>query len=347
LVIIGDIGGTNARLSLLDPTGKTVHHEVLQSRQHPSLEAVLRVFLDHAKLRAGRGGKDAGKRGGRTASGQNKVHAAAFGIAGPVVNGRAVGTNLPWVVDARSISRKLAIPRVALLNDLMALALGTLSVKRSKVHVLGDAGLPKKKGANIAVLAAGTGLGEAMLVWDGARFVPSATEGGHTDFAPRDEIELELFQFLRGRFGHVSYERILSGDGLGNLYDFFRHAKGVSENAENAETIAAAPDRNAAIANLGETGKSDAAARAVELFAMIYGAEAGNLALKTLSLAGVYVCGNIAAHMTAIFDRGGFRRAFADKGRFMPVMEKIPVAVVLDNDIGLAGAAHVALDRSA
>jgi len=241
--------------------------------------------------------------------------------------------------------RKLSIRRVTLLNDLVALALGTLEVSRAKCHVLGEAGLPKKKGFNIAVLAAGTGLGEAILVWDGARFVPSATEGGHTDFGPRDDLEVELLQFLRARFGHVSWERILSGNGLGNLYDFFRQGKGVPETADNTARVAEAPDRNAAIAEMGITGSSEAAVRAVELFATIYGAEAGNLALKSLAVGGVYVCGNIAARMLPVLDRGHFRRAFADKGRFMPLMEKIPVAVIGDTDIGLAGAARVALEK--
>jgi glucokinase len=324
--VVGDIGGTHARLSLLGRTGRTVRRDVLESRRYPSLEAVVHSFLDGDGQRP-------------------KVQAAAFGIAGPVVGNRVTATNLPWVIDARSLARKLSIKRVTLLNDLVALALGTLEVSRTKCHVLGDAGLPRKRGANIAVLAAGTGLGEAILVWDGTRFVPSATEGGHADFGPRDDLEVELLQFLRSRFGHVSWERILSGNGLGNLYDFFRQGKGVPETADNAHHVEGAADRNATIADMGIQGTSEAAVRAVELFATIYGAEAGNLALKALALGGVYVCGNIAARMLPVIDRGHFRRAFADKGRFMPLMEKIPVAVIADTDIGLAGAARVALEK--
>jgi glucokinase len=324
VVLVGDIGGTHARLSLLAPGGRTVRHEVLESRKYPSLEAVIRAFL-----------------GATTRN--PKVTAAALGVAGPVVDGRCVATNLPWVVDARLLARKLALKRVTLLNDLVALSLGALGVPRAKLHLLGDAGAPKKKGANVAVLAAGTGLGEAILVWDSARFVPTATEGGHADFGPSDDLEVELLQFLRAGFGHVSWERVLSGDGLGNLYDFFRQAKGIPESAENARLLGAAADRNAVITELGVAGKSEAAARAVQLFASIYGAEAGNLALKALAVGGVYVCGNIAVHMLPVFEQGGFRRAFADKGRFAPLMEKIPVAVVLDSDVGLAGAARVAL----
>jgi glucokinase len=324
VVLVGDIGGTHARLSLVSPRGRTVRHEVLESRKYSSLEAVVRAFLGAIEPKP-------------------KVTAAVFGVAGPVVNGRCVATNLPWVVDERQLARKLAIKRVRLLNDLVALSLGAMGLPRAKLHLLGEAGAPKKKGANMAVLAAGTGLGEAILVWDGTRFVPSATEGGHTDFGPSDDLEVELLQFLRAGFGHVSWERVLSGNGLGNLYAFFRQAKGMSESAENARALGAAADRNAVITKLGITGKSDAAARAVQLFASIYGAEAGNLALKALAVGGVYVCGSIAAHMIPVFEQGGFRRAFADKGRFAPLMEKIPVAVALDSDVGLAGAARVAL----
>ena len=323
MLLAGDIGGTHARLALLAPDGRVTRREVFESRTFASLEAVLRAFL----------GKPA-----------PRVTAAAFGVAGPVVHGRCVATNLPWVIDSRVLARKLGIRKVTLLNDLVALSFGALSVSRSKVRPLGGAGAPKKKGANVAVIAAGTGLGEAMLVWDeeGDRFVPSPTEGGHTDFAPSNELEAELLVFLRGRFGHVSGERILSGSGLGNLYDFFRQARSVGETTSNAQALEAAPDRNAAIAELGQEGKSHAATQAVDLFARIYGAEAGNLALKTLAVGGVYVCGNIAAKMLPVLERGTFRAAFEDKGRFRGLMEKVPVAVVLDSDVGLAGARHVA-----
>lgn len=323
MFLAGDIGGTHARLVLLAPNGRAQRHEVFDSRKYVSLEAVVREFL---------GRKPA------------KVTAAAFGLAGPVVDQRFVGTNLPWRVDARSLSRKLGIKRVTLLNDLVALSLGALDASAKKLVPLGGAGVPKKKGANLAVIAAGTGLGEALLVWDGERFVPSATEGGHADFAPRDDLEVELLHFLRARFGHVSWERVLSGNGLGNLYDFFR-ARGCAEGADNAHALAAAADRNAAIAQMGLERRSEAAARALELFASIYGAEAGNLALKSLAVGGVYVCGNIADRMLDVLSRGGFRTAFVDKGRFAPLMERIPVAVVRDPDIGLAGATRVALGK--
>jgi glucokinase len=325
VLLVGDVGGTHARLLLLTPQGRAVRHEVFGSRKHPSLEDVVRTFL----------GKSA-----------PRITAAAFGIAGPVVNGRCTATNLPWVIDARALSRKLRIRRVTLLNDLVAQSLGALGLARGKLHVIGAAGAPKKKGANVAVIAAGTGLGEACLIWDGARFVPSATEGGHTDLSARDDLEVDLLQFLRARFGHVSWERVLSGGGLGNVYDFFRQAKNFGESSANAQAIEGAADRNAAIAELGMAGVSDPASRAVDLFATMYGAEAGNLALRALALGGIFVCGNIAARMLPILDRGGFHRAFVEKGRFTPLMERIPVAVVLDGDVGLAGAARVALAKA-
>jgi glucokinase len=327
VLLAGDIGGTRARLNLMAPDGRVIRHEVFESRTFPSLEAVLRTFL--------------GKRPPRVTS-------AAFGVAGPVVAGRSVATNLPWIIDSRAIARKLHIKRVILLNDLVALALGALGVPKSKLHVVGGAGAPKKSGANIAVIAAGTGLGEAMLVWDGdgRRFVPSATEGGHADFAPADELEWELLSFLRARYGHVSWERVVSGMGLGNLYDFFRMVKGVEESVATARALEAAPDRNAAITQLGQSGASDAAARALDLFARLYGAEAGNLALKTLSVGGVYVCGNIAAQLLKVLEKGTFRAAFEGKGRFAPMMERIPMAVVLDSNIGLAGAKRVAISHA-
>jgi glucokinase len=321
--LVGDIGGTHARLSLLDANGKVLRKQEYASATYPSLESVAIEFL----------GKDA----------RRKVKAAAFGVAGPVVKGRVAATNLRWTIDARVISRKLGIKKVTLLNDLVALSLGAIQAKPAKLHRLNDAGFPRKKGNNIAVIAAGTGLGEAMLLWDGERFVPSATEGGHADFAARDDLEVELLQFLRGRFGRVSWERVLSGAGLGNIYDFFCQGKGMTETAVNAAAVAEGPDRNAVIGALGTSGKSEPAARASELFASIYGAEAGNLALKALALGGVYVCGNIAAKMLPILDAGNFRRAFTAKGRLTKMMETIPLVVLLDNDIGLAGARSVAL----
>jgi glucokinase len=269
-----------------------------------------------------------------------EIKAASIGIAGPVIDQKCVGTNLPWVVDARVFARKLAIPKVTLLNDLVALAYGALTVPPKKMRVLQGEGVPKKEGGNLAVIAAGTGLGEAALIWDGETHVPGASEGGHCDLAARNPLEWELVSYLHERFGHVSYERVVSGPGFSVLYDFFRDQRKMVETRENVQTLADAPDRNAEIALLGARGKSEIAASAVDLFARIYGAEAGNLALKTLSTAGVYVAGNISGHLADTLAGGAFMEGFLDKGRFRGMLEKIPVAIVLDPDIGLAGSSY-------
>jgi glucokinase len=324
--LVGDIGGTHTRLALVAPTGRTVRQREFASGKVASLEAALLEFLGSITPKP-------------------RIKGAALAIAGPVVNGRCVATNLPWIVDERVIARKVKIPRVRLLNDLVALALGAIKAPRSKLRPINGLALPQKGAGNVAVIAAGTGLGEASLVWDGKRFVPSATEGGHADFSPGDDVEIELLKFLRNRFGHVSWERVLSGNGFGSLYDFFVQGQGVRESPELAEAIASAPDRNAAISNAGLSGESPAAARALDLFARLYGAEAGNLALKTMALGGVYVCGAIAAHARPVLSRGAFEQAFRAKGRFARLMETIPVVVVLDDDVGLAGSRAVALGK--
>ena len=327
MILAGDIGGTRSRLALYalyaPNASKPVRIQVFESRAFSDLEAVLRVFL--------------GPR-------PPKITAATFGVAGPVVKNRCQATNLPWHIDGHALARKFRITRVTLINDLVALSLGTLTVPASKLRLLQGSATPKRRAGNLAVIAAGTGLGEAALIWDGARYVTCATEGGHCDFAARDDLEIELFRFLRKRTGgRVSYERVLSGNGLGNLYDFFREAKRIPEAREVKDAIASAQDRNAAIAAQGIDGKSVACARAVELFASIYGAEAGNLALKSLATGGVYVAGGIAGFILSVLERGVFARGFADKGRFAPLLGKIPVAVVLDPLIGLAGSAYHAL----
>jgi glucokinase len=304
-----------------------VRESEFASRKVPSLEAAVLEFLGSITPKP-------------------RVHGAALAIAGPVVNGRCVTTNLPWVVDERTIARKAKIKRVTLLNDLVALALGAVRVPRAKLRAINGSALPKKGAGNVAVIAAGTGLGEAMLLWDGSRFVPNATEGGHADFSPNDDVEVELLRFLRSRFGHVSWERVLSGSGLGNIYDFFTQGQGMHEAPERAATIAGAPDRNAEISRLGLTGESVPAARALDLFGRLYGAEAGNLALKAMALGGVYVCGAIAAHAMPVLSRGAFEQAFRAKGRFERLMKTIPVVVVLDDRIGLAGSRAVALGKA-
>jgi len=323
VILAGDIGGTNARLALFSRDGtRALDRETYESRKYPGLEPIVREFL---------------------AARRSKIRAACFGVAGPVVDGRCVATNLPWIIDAKRLARTLELPSVQLLNDLVALAFGAVRAPASRIVPLSGRARPRRSGANIAVIAAGTGLGEAALVWDGREHVPFATEGGHVDFAARTALEWELRAFAEKRFGaHVSYERFVSGPGLGLLYEFFHHARGVAENRRAEDAIRRAADRNAEITHLGMAGESVPARRALDMFASLYGAEAGNLALKTMATGGVFVAGAIAGHVYDKLAGGAFMKSFVDKGRFRGLLEKTPVALVRGTELGLAGSAAFA-----
>jgi glucokinase len=338
-ILAGDVGGTRARFALFDGAGKrVVRQEVLPSREFRTFEQALARFL------------------GGTSNKKTRITAASFGIAGPVVNQRVKTTNLPWTIDARAISRELGGAKVTLLNDLVAAGLGALAAPASKLEVV-HVGRPKKTGGNLAVIAAGTGLGEAAFVWDGARHIACPTEGSHVDFAPRTPAEEDLLEKLSQQFGHVSYERIASGSTIQVVYDFFVHDKGIAETKANAALLANAPDRNVEIVELAEKGKSEPAMRAIDLWASVYGAETGNLALKCLASAGVYVCGGASARLARVLASGlpkrrngaphsPFVAAFLDKGRMRPLLERIPIAVVKEPLAGLMGAAaHAAQTR--
>lgn len=321
-ILVGDIGGTRTRLSLYDARGRSLLLDaVLPSREHATFDEIAQQFL--------------------STSNQPHPSVAVLGIAGPIREGVATLTNLTWRLDARKLARSLGVAEVVLVNDLAVAARGCL-------HLPADVALPldekraTPKGHHMAVIAAGTGLGEARLVWDGQKHLVLPTEGGHADFAPRTRLEIDLFEFLAGRFPeHVSYERVLSGDGLGALYDFFASRGGREPKA--IERKLAQGDRNAAIAELGLSGAHGPAAKAVDLFASIYGAEAGNLALKELATGGVFVAGNIGRHIVPA-RRDIFLRAFRQKGRFASFMRDIPVIVVTDPLVGVRGALAMARD---
>jgi glucokinase len=316
LLLAGDIGGTHARLRLYDRAHHVVHEAVFPSRKAPSLAAILRTYLASQKAR---------------------VAAAVLGIAGPVVGGVVRATNLPWTADERRLARDLDIPKVQLVNDLSALAVGcTRIAKASRVVVAEGRAV---KGGNVAVIAAGTGLGEALLIWDGAKFLPCATEGGHSDFGPTTEIEIELLGHLRKRMHgrHVSTEHVLSGPGLGRIYDFFLERLGAPDVAHRTTS----GDRNATIAELGLARKSRAAAQAVDLFASVYGAEAGNVVLRGLALGGLFVCGGIAARIVPA-KKAVFLAAMRNKGRMAKLLRQVPVTLVDDRFVGLIGAGHLA-----
>ncbi len=320
MILCGDIGGTGTRLAHfrrgrpLEPVGLVTY----PSRSAADLQALLTTHL---------------------ATAAHPVEVACFAIAGPIVGGRVETTNLPWVVDAAELGAHLDGVPVLLLNDLEALAhgVGLLSAERLAVLNTGRA----VSAANAAVIAAGSGLGEAGLMWDGTRHLPFASEGGHADFAPRSERELALLRHLLGRFDHVSYERLLSGSGLVRIFEFLRDAEGYAVPAPLAAALGAS-DPAVAISTAALAGTAPIAAAALDLFARIYGAEAGNLALKLKALAGVYVGGGIAPRILAKLADGSFRDAFVAKGRFRALLADIPVHVVLDQHAGLYGAARYA-----
>jgi glucokinase len=269
-----------------------------------------------------------------------KFRAACFGIAGPVINNRCVATNLPWVIDGNALGRAFKVPRVRLVNDLVALAYGALVAKKSHLLPLNGKTLPKTKGANLAIVAAGTGLGEAALIWDDQheQYVPLGTEGSHGDFAPREPLEEELRTYLAGRHGRVSTERVVSGPGLTALFEFFRDVKGMPVGTAPDPTA----DSSAEVTRLGLADASPAARSAVDLFVRAYGAEAGNVALRYFATGGIYIAGNIAGVLKTRLQTAAFRDAFITKGRLSTVLEKLPVALVMDSNIGLHGAAELA-----
>jgi glucokinase len=324
MILAGDVGGTKTALALYElSTGglRQLRTASFASRDHQSLHDILAEFLQP-------------ERG-------HPLRAACFGVPGAVVDGRVHTTNLPWVVEEQALADFLKAPHVRLLNDLEATAYGALFVHADEVAVL-NAGTPPKHLGNMAVIAAGTGLGEAMLYSDGTHHHPIASEGGHVEFAPLNDEQIDLLRHLRARFGHVSYERVLSGPGLHNIYSFLRDREPAGEPGWLAQELAGT-DPSATIAAHGLSGDNALCVEALDLFSCIYGAEAGNLVLKCLALGGVFVAGGIAPKILAVLQNGNFMRGFVDKGRFADLMRGIPVKVVLNAGAPLLGAAHFAL----
>src|SRR2546426_4141624 len=268
-----------------------------------------------------------------------RIEAACFGVAGPVIENRSRTTNLPWVVDGAELAKRFQLPTVRLLNDVEVKAHGVLVLRPDETEVL-NAGAPSTAKSAMALIAAGTGLGEAILFWDGARYRPMPSEGGHADFAPTSDVEIDLLRYLRASHMHVSYERVLSGAGLHAVYEFIRDTK-KNEPTWLAERLKVG-DPAAIIAELGLSGKAEICVQALDLFASVYGAEAGNLALKALALDGVSLGGGIAPKLLAKLKDGTFMRAFVSKGRYKRLMSTIPVRVILNQKTALLGAASVA-----
>jgi glucokinase len=321
VILAGDVGGTKTALALFEVRRRAlavVREGVLPSQGFGALADAIRQFLLE----------------GAPAS----IDAACVGVAGPVVDGRCAATNLPWVVDEASLAKSVSTTRVKLVNDLEATGHGVLGLKPSSLATL-QAGQPRK-GTKV-LIAAGTGLGEVLLVWDGRRHRVVGSEGGHADFAPRNELETELLRFLQKEFGRVSYERLVSGPGLYNVYRFLRASDGASE-AEWLRSRMETGDPSAAIAEAALDRRDPRAVQALDMFVSIYGAEAGNLALKALAVGGVLVGGGIGPKIRAKLEDGTFMNAFRDKGRLRGLMGSIPVHLVLEPRAGLLGAATIA-----
>lgn len=318
-VLVGDIGGTKTGLAVAQTIGDKVqldHERRYPSRDYASFDALLRHYCDDT---------------GATCD------VAALAIAGPVKDGRSRTTNLPWDVDALGIRKGFGLLAVRLLNDLEAVAWGVSALGTDELAVL-HPGDPHSCG-NICVVAAGTGLGEAGMYWDGERHHPFATEGGHTDFAPTDEVEFALLQFLQRTYKRVSWERVASGTGIVNLHAFLLEWRRAQIPAWLREEMAAG-DPSAAVARAATEDKCPICVEAMDLFARLYGREAGNMALKHLALGGVYLGGGVAPKNLDLLRERGFVAAFLDKGRMRPVMEQIPVWVILEQRTPLFGAAR-------
>jgi len=321
VILAGDVGGTKTALALFEVRRRAlaaVRESVLPSHGFAGLTEAIRQFMLE----------------GAPAS----IDAACVGVAGPVIDGRSTASNLPWVVDEASLADSLSTRRVKLVNDLEATGHGLLGLPRSALATL-QAGQPRK--ATMALIAAGTGLGEVLLVWDGRRHRVVSSEGGHADFAPRTDLETELFRFLRKEFGRVSYERVVSGPGLYNIYRFLL-ASGGGPESEWLRSRMEAGDPSAAVAEAALDQRDPRAVQALETFVSIYGAEAGNLALTALAVGGMFIGGGIAPKIRAKLEDGAFVDAFRDKGRLSGMMAAIPIHLVLEPRTALLGAAAIA-----
>ena len=333
MILAGDVGGTKVDLALCKfDRGQllTVHDHKYHAREFPGLVQVVESFLDECKQTLGQ---------------PVDVGAACFGVPGPVRHGRLKLTNLPWILDSSQLSSDLKIQHVFLINDLEANGYGIGELTPNQILVLSK-GDPAAEG-NRGLIAAGTGLGEAILVWNGHSYLPMASEGGHSDFAARNEEEIELLRYLQKTLGgRVSSERVISGIGLANVYAYCRDVKGMPEPSWLKDRMRT-EDPNAVIGELGESGASELCVEALNIFVSAYGAEAGNLALKILAVGGMYVGGGIAPKLLKKMQDGTFMKAFTDKGRLSDLLVQTPVRLILESRAALMGAAAYAEARAA
>ncbi len=318
MILAGDIGGTNARLAYFQSSNgslRLISERVFPSREHKELGEIVTMFLADSAARP---------------------EVACFGIAGPVRNGRVETSNLPWVIEQAQLAREIQLPETLLINDLEANAWGIGALGENDLVAL-NRGSSQATG-NQAVIAPGTGLGEAGLYWDGSKHHVFACEGGHTDFAPQGDLQIELLRFLESLHEHVSYERILSGPGLVNVYEFLFAA---GHGAKQTDYMAL-PDPAAAISRAASECTDPLAEQALDLWISIYGAETGNLALKTMATGGIFLGGGISPKILPKLTGPAFMRSFLAKGRLRSLVEAIPVQVITNDKAALLGAARCA-----
>jgi len=325
MLLAGDVGGTKTDLAVYSRQAGP-HSPLTQAEMHsadyPSLQALVKEFLLKVEM---------------------PVTRACFDVAGPVIEGRAKVTNLPWAMDEASLAKDLNLKSVRLINDLEAVARAIPILRPEDVSTL-NVGQPIPGGA-IGVVAPGTGLGESFLTWDGSKYVPHSSEGGHSDFAPTDERQIGLLRYMRERFDHVGFERVCSGIGIPNIYEYLRDIERIPEDQDIAQSIATAKDRTAEIADFAvdEQQRSKLCVATIETFASILATEAGNLALKVMATGGIYLAGGIPLHVLSVLEKSSFMESFRRKGRFAQLMERIPVHVILSR-AALIGSASFGLE---
>jgi len=324
MLIAGDIGGTKTALAIYSiesgPHAPLAETEV-HSADYPSLQEMVKEFLAQVKM---------------------SVEVASFDVAGPVINGRVKTTNLPWVMDESTLAEDLNLKAAHLMNDLEAVARAVPALRAEDVVTI-NKGEGVANGP-IAIIAPGTGLGESFLTWDGSEYIAHGSEGSHSDFAPADERQIRLLQYLLPRFGHVGVERVCSGIGVPNIYEFLRDEEKITERPEVAQSIASAKDHTKTIveAALDPQHPSELCLATVDLLVSILASEAGNLALKVLATGGVYLAGGVALHLVNLLQQPQFVQTFTRKGRFKDLMERMPIHIITTR-AALVGAATFGL----
>jgi len=321
LLLAGDIGGTQTRLGIFSRESDLrlpLAEADFFSNQFPDPVTIVKKFLHKVNLRA---------------------DVACFGVAGPVSHGISRVTNLPWVLDEKKLCQELNMSSVRLLNDLQARAYAVPHLELSDIHTI-NVGKPFS-GGNMAVIAPGTGLGEAFLTWDGKRYMAHASEGGHTDFAPSDDLEIDLLKYLQKKLGHVSYENVCSGLGITNIYCFLRERCYAEEPSWLSDMLVQVQDPVPIIIRVAfnHERQSKICLMTVNLFISILGAEAGNMALKVLATNGVYIGGGIPRRIVPLLENGRFMKSFQQKGRMSDLVSQMPVYIIINPKAALLGAA--------